>query len=49
MFRASITALITPFNNGEVDEAAFRSFIEWQINEGTSGLVPVAPLVNHQP
>lgn len=53
MFRASITALITPFNNGEVDEAAFRRFIDWQINEGTSGLVPVgttgeSPTVSHE-
>ncbi|CCB64397.1 4-hydroxy-tetrahydrodipicolinate synthase [Hyphomicrobium sp. MC1] len=41
MFRGSITALITPFRNGKVDEAAFTRFIEWQISEGTHGLVPV--------
>ncbi|MGO4525350.1 4-hydroxy-tetrahydrodipicolinate synthase [Microvirga sp. 2MCAF35] len=40
-FKGSITALVTPFKDGAVDEAAFRSFINWQIQEGTSGLVPV--------
>ncbi len=39
--RGSITALITPFRNGEVDEQAFRELIEWQIAEGTNGIVPV--------
>ena len=41
MFKGSLTALITPFRDGEVDEAAFRALIEWQIAEGTHGLVPV--------
>lgn len=40
MFRGSIVALITPFRDGKVDEAAFQSFVEWQIAEGTHGLVP---------
>ena len=40
MFKGSITALVTPFADGQVDEIAFRSLIEWQIAEGTSGLVP---------
>ena len=40
MFEGSITALITPFKKGEVDEESFRMFIEWQIEEGTDGLVP---------
>jgi 4-hydroxy-tetrahydrodipicolinate synthase len=40
MFKGSITALITPFKNGQVDEAAYQSFIEWQIEEGTDGVVP---------
>ena len=39
-FQGSITALITPFNNGKVDEKAFRSLVEWQIDQGTHGLVP---------
>ena len=38
--KGSITALITPFKNGKVDEAAFRKLINWQIAEGTQGLVP---------
>ena len=41
MFKGSLTALITPFKNGHVDEAALTRFIEWQIAEGTHGLVPV--------
>ncbi len=40
MFKGSITALITPFRNGSVDEKAFQSFVDWQIAEGTDGLVP---------
>jgi len=39
--RGSIPALITPMKNGSVDEAAFRKFVEWQIKEGSHGLVPV--------
>ena len=39
-FKGSLTALITPFRNGALDEDAFRRFIEWQIAEGTHGLVP---------
>ncbi|WP_262029927.1 4-hydroxy-tetrahydrodipicolinate synthase [Microvirga sp. Mcv34] len=51
-FKGSITALVTPFKDGAVDEAAFRSFINWQIQEGTSGLVPVgttgeSPTLSH--
>jgi 4-hydroxy-tetrahydrodipicolinate synthase len=38
--KGSITALITPFKDGKVDEAAFRKLINWQIAEGTQGLVP---------
>jgi 4-hydroxy-tetrahydrodipicolinate synthase len=41
MFKGSYTALITPFRNGGVDEDAFRRLVEWQIAEGTHGLVPV--------
>lgn len=40
MFKGSLTALITPFSNGTVDSDAFQSFVEWQIAEGTHGLVP---------
>ena len=40
MFEGSITALITPFKGGAVDESSFRAFVEWQIEEGSDGLVP---------
>ena len=40
MFRGSIVALITPFRNGKVDEKAFQALVEWQVKEGTHGLVP---------
>jgi len=39
MFSGSIPALVTPFTAGAVDEAAFRDFLEWQIAEGSHGLV----------
>ncbi|MEQ8295301.1 MAG: 4-hydroxy-tetrahydrodipicolinate synthase [Nitratireductor sp.] len=42
MFRGSLTALVTPFaSDGSFDEKAFRAFVEWQIAEGSNGLVPV--------
>lgn len=40
LFHGSITALITPFRNGKVDEKAFQSLVEWQIAQGAHGLVP---------
>jgi 4-hydroxy-tetrahydrodipicolinate synthase len=40
MFRGSLPALITPFKGGKVDEAAYERLIEWQISQGTHGLVP---------
>jgi 4-hydroxy-tetrahydrodipicolinate synthase len=52
-FRGSIPALVTPFAaDGSVDEKAFRSFVEWQISEGSHGLVPVgttgeSPTLSH--
>ena len=41
MFRGSLTALVTPFKNGAVDEAGLARLIEHQIEAGTHGLVPV--------
>jgi 4-hydroxy-tetrahydrodipicolinate synthase len=38
-FMGSFTALVTPFRNGSLDERAFRDMVEWQIREGTDGLV----------
>lgn len=40
MFSGSIPALVTPFRDGAIDEAAFRRLVEWQIAEGSSALVP---------
>ena len=40
MFKGSITALITPLKNGKIDEKSFQEFVEWQIREGSHGLVP---------
>ena len=39
-FQGSITALITPFTDGQVDAGAFQKLVEWQIDQGTHGLVP---------
>lgn len=52
MFTGSYTALITPFLGSAVDEATFQDFVEWQIGEGTNGLVPVgttgeSPTLSH--
>jgi 4-hydroxy-tetrahydrodipicolinate synthase len=41
MLSGSITALVTPFKNDAVDEAAFQALVERQIDSGTHGLVPV--------
>jgi 4-hydroxy-tetrahydrodipicolinate synthase len=40
-FQGSITALITPFKDGKIDARAFQRLVEWQIDQGTHGLVPV--------
>jgi 4-hydroxy-tetrahydrodipicolinate synthase len=53
MLRGSLTALVTPFDrNGRFDEKAFRAFVDWQVAEGTKGLVPVgttgeSPTLSH--
>jgi 4-hydroxy-tetrahydrodipicolinate synthase len=41
MFRGSIPALVTPFCDSRIDEDQFRALVEWQIAEGSHGLVPV--------
>ncbi|MFD1624308.1 4-hydroxy-tetrahydrodipicolinate synthase [Azospirillum griseum] len=53
MFHGSIVALLTPFKGGKVDEAAFQSFVEWQVAQGTHGLVPCgttgeSPTLSHE-
>ena len=40
MFQGSFVALITPLKDGKVDEGAFRAFVDWQVEEGTDGLIP---------
>ncbi len=52
LFRGCFTALVTPFKDDSVDEVAFRDFVDWQIAEGTHGLVPVgttgeSPTLSH--
>ncbi|PPR78628.1 MAG: 4-hydroxy-tetrahydrodipicolinate synthase [Alphaproteobacteria bacterium MarineAlpha2_Bin1] len=52
MLKGSIVALATPFLNGTVDEKAFQELVEWQINQGTNGLLPVgttgeSPTLSH--
>lgn len=36
----SIPALVTPFADGRIDEKAFEAFVDWQVSEGSAGLVP---------
>lgn len=52
MFKGSITALVTPFRDGAIDWEAFEAFVDWQITEGSHGLVPVgttgeSPTLSH--
>ncbi len=53
MFKGSLVALMTPMRaDGAVDEDAFAKFVDWQINEGTHGIVPVgttgeSPTLSH--
>jgi 4-hydroxy-tetrahydrodipicolinate synthase len=51
-FTGSLPALVTPFKNGKVDEAALRALVDWQIESGSTGLVPVgttgeSPTLSH--
>jgi 4-hydroxy-tetrahydrodipicolinate synthase len=51
-FRGSYTALVTPFKNGALDEAGLRALVNWQIEQGSHGLVPVgttgeSPTLSH--
>ena len=51
-FAGAYTALITPFAGGKVDDAAFRKLVDWQIESGINGLVPVgttgeSPTLSH--
>ena len=53
MFHGSLPALVTPFRDGAVDEKALADLVEWQIAEGSHGLVPVgttgeSPTLSHE-
>ena len=53
MFHGSIVALITPFRNGSIDQDALQSLVEWHVEQGTHGLVPVgttgeSPTLSHE-
>lgn len=53
MFQGSMPALVTPFKNGSVDLDALKSLVEWQIESGSSALVPVgttgeSPTLSHE-
>lgn len=54
MFKGSLPALVTPFDEtGAFDETAFAAFVEWQISEGSHGVVPVgttgeSPTLSHE-
>ena len=52
MIKGSIVALITPFKNGKVDEAGLRKLVDWHVEQGTHGIVPVgttgeSPTLSH--
>ncbi|MEM7122293.1 MAG: 4-hydroxy-tetrahydrodipicolinate synthase [Pseudomonadota bacterium] len=52
MFKGSFVALVTLFRNGQVDEKGYQEFINWQIEQGTNGLVPMgttgeSPTLSH--
>jgi 4-hydroxy-tetrahydrodipicolinate synthase len=52
-FKGSITALVTPFQDGRFDEDRFHALVDWQIVNGTHGLVPVgttgeSPTLSHE-
>jgi 4-hydroxy-tetrahydrodipicolinate synthase len=53
MLQGSLPALVTPFRNGEVDLDTLKALVEWQINQGSHGLVPVgttgeSPTLSHE-
>ncbi len=53
MFSGSIPALITPFENRQFDEKTFRKFVNWQIEQGSTGVVPCgttgeSPTLTHE-
>ena len=52
MFKGSIVAIVTPFKNDKIDETSLRNLVNWHIDEGTHGIVPVgttgeSPTLDH--
>ena len=50
--KGSIVAIVTPFKNGKIDETSLRNLVNWHIDEGTHGIVPVgttgeSPTLDH--
>ena len=41
MFKGSLPAMVTPFDNGEVDVKGLKNLVNWHIEQGSHGLVPV--------
>ncbi len=41
MFKGSLPALVTPFSNGQVDVDALKKLVNWHVDQGSHGLVPV--------
>jgi 4-hydroxy-tetrahydrodipicolinate synthase len=53
MFRGSLPALVTPFRNGEVDVATLKRLVDWHVEQGSHGIVPVgttgeSPTLSHE-
>ncbi len=53
MFKGSLPALVTPFDNGQVDVAALKKLVNWHVDQGSHGLVPVgttgeSPTLSHE-
>ncbi len=53
MFKGSIPALVTPFANGQVDVATLKKLVNWHVDQGSHGLVPVgttgeSPTLTHE-
>jgi 4-hydroxy-tetrahydrodipicolinate synthase len=53
MFRGSLPALVTPFRNGEVDLDALKKLVDWHVEQGSHGIVPVgttgeSPTLSHE-
>jgi len=53
MFKGSMPALVTPFDNGQVDYETLKKLVDWHVDQGSHGLVPVgttgeSPTLTHE-